>query len=200
MESEAERVIGLYQRHAIDWDKDRGRNLIEKTWLDRFLALIPPNAFILDIGCGAGEPIAKYFIEHGCRVTGIDSSSSLIAMCRERFPDQEWIVTDMRTLSLDRRFDGILAWDSFFHLCQEDQRQMFPIFRRHSQPKAALMFTSGHLHGEAIGTFNGEPLYHGSLDEAEYQSLLHQNGLDVASHAVEDPRCDHHTVWLAQIR
>jgi hypothetical protein len=31
-------------------------------------------------------------------------------MRRERFPDQGWIVADMRTLTLDRRFDGILAW------------------------------------------------------------------------------------------
>ena len=120
-------------------------------------------------------------------MTGIDSSPSLIGMCKDRFPDQDWIVADMRTLSLDRRFDGILAWNSFFHLCPDDQRKMFPIFRRHAGPKAALMFTSGPSHGEAIGTYKGEPLYHGSLDEAEYRLLLDQNGFDVVSHVVEDP-------------
>ena len=133
-------------------------------------------------------------------MTGIDSSSPLIGMCKDRFPDQDWIVADMRTLSLDRRFDGILAWDSFFHLCPEDQRKMFPIFRRHAGTRAALMFTSGPSHGEAIGTYKGEPLYHGSLDGEEYRSLLHQNGFDVVSHVVEDPNCGHHTVWLAQMR
>ncbi len=77
---------------------------------------------------------------------------------------------------------------------------MFPIFRSHAGPKASLMFTSGHRHGEAIGTYKGEPLYHGSLDGDEYRSLLLQNGFDVVSHAVEDPNCGHHTVWLTQIR
>jgi SAM-dependent methyltransferase len=200
MSSPSERIVSLYQRYAIDWDRERGRCLVEKAWLDRLLTLLPLNASILDIGCGSAEPIARYFIEQGCDVTGIDSSSTLIGMCRERFPDQDWIVADMRTLSLDRRFDGIMAWDSFFHLCPEDQRKMFPIFRRHAEAKAALMFTSGPSHGEAIGTYKGEPLYHGSLDEAEYHSLLIQNGFDVVSHVVEDHDCGHHTVWLAQIR
>ncbi len=62
------------------------------------------------------------------------------------------------------------------------------------------MFTSGPVHGEAIGTCKGEPLYHGSLGGEEYRSLLGQNGFDVVSHVVDDPDCGHHTVWLAQIR
>ena len=175
-------------------------NQFEKAWLDRFLALLPLRASILDIGCGSAEPIARYVIEKGFCVTGIDSSSRLIAMCKERFPDQVWIDTDMRSLSLDRRFDGILAWDSFFHLCAEDQRLMFPIFSRHAGPKAALMFTSGPGAGTAIGSYKGEPLYHRSLDGAEYRSLLNQNGFDVVSLVVEDPDCGRHTVWLAQSR
>jgi 2-polyprenyl-3-methyl-5-hydroxy-6-metoxy-1,4-benzoquinol methylase len=200
MASESERIMDLYQRHATDWDRDRGRSLFEKPWFDRFLALLPPGASVLDIGCGAGEPIARYLIERGCHLTGIDSSSALIGMCRDRFPVQEWVVADMRGLSSDRRFDGILAWDSFFHLSPADQRRMFPIFRRHARPQAALMFTSGLSHGEAIGTFKGEPLYHGSLDEAEYRSLLVQNGFEVVSYVAEDPDCGQHTVWLARHR
>jgi hypothetical protein len=93
-----------------------------------------------------------------------------------------------------------MAWDSLFHLCPEDQRIMFPIFRRHAAPKAALMFTSGPSHGEAIGVYKDEPLYHGSLDGGEYRSLLNQNGFNVVSHVAEDSTCGYHTVWLAQRR
>ncbi len=89
MASEAERIIGLYQRHADDWDRARGCSLFEKDWLDRFLALLPLKPSILDIGCGSAEPIARYFIENGCDVTGIDSSPSLIGMCKARFPEQD---------------------------------------------------------------------------------------------------------------
>jgi len=62
------------------------------------------------------------------------------------------------------------------------------------------MFTSGSSRGEAIGVYKDEPLYHGSLDGAEYRSLLNQNGFDVVSHVVEDPACGCRTVWLAQLK
>jgi hypothetical protein len=38
------------------------------------------------------------------------------------------------------------------------------------------------------------PLYHASLDPAEYRSLLDRNGFDVVSHVVEDPDCGGHTI------
>jgi SAM-dependent methyltransferase len=200
MRSEAEKIIDLYQRHARAWASQRGNRLIETAWLDRFLALLPPQASILDIGCGSGEPIGRYLMEKDYEVVGVDSSPALIDICKGNFPDREWIVADMRSLSLGRAFAGILAWNSFFHLCPEDQRRMFLIFKRHAAPTAALMFTSGPSESEAIGTMWGEPLYHASLSEAEYRSLLDNQGFDPLSHVVEDPSCGRHTIWLAQLR
>jgi SAM-dependent methyltransferase len=199
--SEAGRIIGLYQRKAREWARDRGvrNSLFEKPWLDRFRALLPSGASVLDLGCGSAEPIARYFIQNEYDVTGVDSSPPLIAICEARFSRQSWIVADMRTLALGRRFNGILAWDSFFHLCPDDQRVMFPIFRNHAAPSAALMFTSGPAHGEAIGSYEGEPLYHASLDPTEYCSLLAENSFAVVAHVVEDPDCGRHTIWLAQL-
>ena len=197
---EAARIIDLYQRKAKDWIESRARgSLFEKPWLDRFRALPPSAGPILDLGCGSAEPMAAYLIELGHLVVGVDSSPAMIDACRKRFPEQEWIVADMRHLALQRRFSGILAWDSFFHLCHDDQRRMFPLFRAHALPNAALMFTSGPADGEAIGRFGGEPLYHASLDPAEYRSLLDRNGFRVVSHVVEDPDCGGHTIWLAQL-
>jgi SAM-dependent methyltransferase len=196
---EASRIIDLYQRKAQDWIESRARSgLFEKPWLDRFRALLPPAGPVLDLGCGSAEPMARYLIELGHAVAGVDSSPAMIDACRRHFPGQEWLVADMRKLSLQRQFSGILAWDSFFHLCHDDQRQMFPVFRAHAAPNAALMFTSGPADGEAIGSFGGEPLYHASLDAAEYRSLLDRNGFRVVAHVVEDPDCGGHTIWLAQ--
>ncbi|BBZ40217.1 class I SAM-dependent DNA methyltransferase [Mycobacterium conspicuum] len=191
-------VIDLYQRHAAAWSRDRGEDLFERAWLDRFLELLPRDPTVLDLGCGCGVPIARYLIERRCRVTGVDGASAMIAMCEQRFPANEWLVADMRTLRLDRGFDGIIAWDSFFHLSQSDQRQMFAIFKRHAAAGAALMFTSGPSAGEAVGSYRGEPLYHASLDGAEYRALLHDAGFNVVTHVVEDPSCGLRTIWLAQ--
>jgi SAM-dependent methyltransferase len=200
MSSDAEQIVALYERHARIWDEERGRTLFERRWLDSFERLLPSGGAILDLGCGSGEPIARHFIERGFAVTGVDTAPSLIALCQARFPAQDWHVADMRTLSLGRRFQGLVAWDSFFHLTHDDQRRMFPLFRAHAQAGAALIFTSGPSHGEAIGSFGGEPLYHASLDPAEYGALLEENGFDVVDHVAEDPECGGHTIWLAQAR
>ncbi len=117
-------------------------------------------------------------------------------MCRNAFPKSEWRIGDMRTFSLPRTFNGILAWDSFFHLTHDEQRRMFPVFRQHA---AALMFTSGPRHGEAIGSYGGEPHYHASLDPSEYRQLLAANDFSVVAYLAEDPNCGGHTVWLAQL-
>jgi SAM-dependent methyltransferase len=198
MSVEAETIIPIYQRHAQAYDRLRGRSLFEKPWLDAFAALLPAGGRVLDIGCGMGEPIARDLIARGLAVTGIDSSADLIAMARARFPQQRWVVADMRSLSLGERFDGLLAWDSFFHLTPDDQRPMFAVFRDHAAPGAALMFTSGPAHGEVIGEFEGEPLYHASLDPAEYRALLSAHGFDIVRHVADDPACNGHTIWLAQ--
>ena len=199
MTSAAARIIGLYNENAEEWDRLRSPgSLFEKPWLDRFVSLLGPGASILDLGCGAAQPIAAYLIRSGYAVTGVDSSPALIGLCRARFPQNEWIVADMRTLDLGRRFDGVLAWDSFFHLAHDDQRGMFPVFARHVQPRGALMFTSGPAHGEVLSTFACEPLYHASLDSTEYRQFLHQSGFQVVGHVAEDPSCGDHTIWLAR--
>jgi cyclopropane fatty-acyl-phospholipid synthase-like methyltransferase len=195
-----EAIVSLYERHAADFDRDRSRRLQERAWLDRFLAHVRPSGTVLDIGCGMGEPIGRHFLEAGLSVVGIDSSDAMIAMCRARFPKAEWNVADMRRLSLGRRFDGLLAWDSFFHLHLDDQRAMFPRFAAHALPGAPLMFTSGPSQGEAIGMYCGEPLYHGSLSPSEYETLLSESGFEVVSFAPDDPECGGHTVWLATLR
>jgi len=197
--SPSEQIVGLYQRHAAAWDRLRSTDgPFEKPWLDRFLALLEPGASILDVGCGGAEPIAGYLIRSGYGVTGVDTSGPLLELARERSPDQEWLEADMRRLALGRRFDGLLAWDSFFHLTPEDQRGMFPIFREHARPGGALLFTSGSERGEAMGELGGEPLYHGSLDRAEYADLLAENRFSVVRYVEGDPSCGGHTIWLAQ--
>ena len=84
-------------------------------------------------------------------------------------------IEDMRSLQLSRRFDGVLAWDSFFHLKPDDQRRMFTVFARHAAPYAVLMFNSGPAYGEAVGEYRGEPLYHASLNADEYRSSAPQH-------------------------
>jgi SAM-dependent methyltransferase len=191
-------VWRLYERFAREFDRDRGNSLRERSYLDAIAAQIAPGTSILDLGCGTGEPIARYFIERGCHVTGVDAAPAMLAISRQRLPKAAWIEADMRMLALDRRFDAIIAWDSFFHLDQDEQRAMFPIFERHIAPNGLLLFTSGPQAGVAIGNLYGEELFHASLDPDDYRALLVSSGFRVLRHVIEDSECGGHTIWLAQ--
>ena len=194
-----ERIVGLYEENAAAWDALRGPEAgLERPWLEPFAALLPAGAGVLDIGCGSGQPIARWLIDRGFKVTGVDSSLSLIALCRVRFPESEWRVADMRTLALGQRFDGLIAWHSLFHLAPDDQRLVFPRFAAHARPGAILMFTSGWAEGVRIGEWQGEPLYHASLAPDEYRRLLTGNGFELLDHKPRDPECGEATVWTAR--
>jgi len=188
----------LYEQLAADFDRQRGRSLFERGYLMEIVSRLKPGGTVLDLGCGSGEPIARFLIEQGLGVTGVDAAPSLLGFCRARFPEMTWVEHDMRTLDLDRRFDAILAWNSFFHLRKDDQRAMFGVFRKHAAPSGLLLFTSGPEEGEAIGSLCGHDLYHASLDPAEYEHLLAAHGFKVLIHRAEDPDCGGHTVWMAQ--
>jgi len=76
----------IYQRNARRFTDDRPKDLIEKSWIDQFRSLIPEGSKILDLGCGAGVPIASYLIRHGYSIVGLDASSNMIDMACDNIP------------------------------------------------------------------------------------------------------------------
>ncbi|MEM9969788.1 MAG: class I SAM-dependent methyltransferase [Pseudomonadota bacterium] len=193
-----EDILPTYARVAQQWDGVRGAMpLVEKKWLKRMMRLAPGRR-VLDLGCGSGRPIASYLAGRGALLTGVDGAEEMVAIFRRNVPVAEAVHADMRRLNLDRQFDAILSWDSFFHLADDDQRAMFAVFARHATPGAALMFTSGHVAGEAIGQVEGHEVYHSSLSPLEYERLLKGHGFTVCYFRPEDPDCGGHTIWLAR--
>jgi SAM-dependent methyltransferase len=199
MDDAANRVVAHYERHAVSWDADRrAAAWTDKPYVEWFLGFLSRGATVLDPGCGGGVPVARHMGAHDFRVTGVDSSPTLISLCRTRMPDQERIVADMRSLALGRRFNGILAWDSFFHLGHDDQRRMFQIFASHSGVNGMLMFNAGFSQGEAVGSYRGDPLYHASLDPSEYEALLTSVGFELVEHSINDPARGGRIFWFAR--
>lgn len=96
----------------------------ERIWLDRLILPLPRGATILDLGCGGGEPIDRYLIDHGFHIVGIDSNPIAIELAHTRFPRERWLLEDMRRAALDESFAGIVAWNSLSLLPPTDQDAM----------------------------------------------------------------------------
>ena len=60
------------------------------------------------------------------------------------------------------------------------------------------MFNTGPQHGEGVGEYRGDPLYHASLSPTEYAALIGRFGFRVLDHAVNDPQAGGRTAWLCQ--
>ena len=193
-----EDILTLYEREAARWVRDRDRSLWERPALEAALAG-QVGASVLDLGCGSGQPIARWFVDHGARVTGVDGAAAMITAFRAEIPEAEAICADMRALSLGRRFDVILAFNSVFHLSPDDQRAMFPIFAAHAAPGARLLFTSGHEAGDnVLGRVGDSTVYRASLSPREYRDLLSRHGFRELWYRPQDAELRGHTIWLAE--
>lgn len=190
----ADNIIPLYERTASAWLTARGTDLIEAEWLDLFTGRLTAGATILDLGCGGGAPIGAELLRQGFAVTGVDSSTSLIRNARASLPSGNWMVDDMRSFDPPDRFDGIIAWHSFFHLGWDDQRAMIPRFAKLVRPGGSIMFTCGPTAGEAWGEWQNEPLFHASLAPEEYRELLGVAGFEAIEFINADPIA---FLWLA---
>ena len=89
---------------------------------DKFLALLQPNAYILDFGCGSGRD-TKYFMEHGYRVEATDGSEEL---CKLASTYTGVSVKYMLFQELDeqKKYDGIWACSSILHLPKDELKNV----------------------------------------------------------------------------
>ncbi len=188
----------VYDRQAEAYDRDRSKTFFEARWLTRFGDTLPKGGKVLDLGCGAGQPIAAWLIAEGFQFTGADFSDAMLDIARTRWPNGDWRTVDMRELNLKETFDGIIAWNSFFHLTQDEQRSTLPRLADHLAPGGRLMVTVGPEAGDVTGMVANETVFHSSLSPAEYASLFEQHGLLLTAFMAEDPGCQNHTVLMAR--
>lgn len=190
----------VYDRQAEVYAKTRSKAFFEGRWLARFGDALPRKARVLDLGCGTGEPIAAWLMAEGFDVVGVDFSDAMLDFARTRWPDGDWRTGDMRQLDLGETFDGLIAWNSFFHLTPDEQRATLPILADHIGPGGRLLVTVGPEAGEIEGMVGSEQVYHASLSPAEYAKILEDNGMLLTAFVADDPGCQGQTVLMARKR
>lgn len=97
--------------------------------------LIPVHASVLEIGCGAGELLARL---HARRKVGVDLSPHQIEAARARVPAAEFHVQAGETLELVERFDCIIISETLNQAA--DVQQLLMRLHRVSHPHTRLVF------------------------------------------------------------
>ena len=168
-----------YNRIAAKWSSDRHTSFVSQLVID-FAGMVVPGGHILDIGCGTGYPIASYLSDQGFKLTGIDFTANLLQMAIDRnLPNATFILSDFFDYHPVERFDGIIAFDSFFHFPKEKQHLIYSRISPWLVPGAPLLFTHGNKEGEITDSMYGEMFYYSCLNTSEVHTLLEGAGFDV---------------------
>jgi len=104
--------------------------------------LLPSAKKILDLGCGTGKH-AEYFANNGFEVLGVDRSPFMIEQAKKRKNEKlDFIVEDIRSLKLNKKFDVITA---LFHVLSyqnsnQDVKKFFEVAYNHLEQDGLFIF------------------------------------------------------------
>lgn len=119
-------------------------------------ATLPERAHVLDVGCGAGVPVASSIVEHErqLRVTGIDISPRQIELAKQLVvsPRATFLCGDMSGLAFEGgSFDAVCAFFSVFHLPRRDHGNFFRRVATWLKPGGTFVFNLGSGAGDGEG-------------------------------------------------
>jgi 2-polyprenyl-3-methyl-5-hydroxy-6-metoxy-1,4-benzoquinol methylase len=117
---EVKNVAESYNKIADEYVQRHGYVGLSVPTLNRFVALLPKGAKVLDVGCGGGQD-AKFLDEHGCEVLGIDVSTKMIALAEAHAPKVNFEVADLMTLPDLAESDAIWCYRVFHHVPLTEQ-------------------------------------------------------------------------------
>ncbi|WP_420631433.1 class I SAM-dependent methyltransferase [Candidatus Leptofilum sp.] len=123
--------------YALAWQK---RGSIEPQ-LQKFVALLPKGATVLDVGCGPGMDTAV-LQTHRLNAVGLDYSHEMMRVGRDEFGySVPFAQADMRQLPVGQAIDGIWASASMLHLQRDDLLPTLQQFWRILKPGGILYFS-----------------------------------------------------------
>lgn len=111
-----------YDGFAWVYDKHWGSAERRLPALERLiLQHLASDARILDLCCGTGHG-TKVMLERGYRVDGLDGSEEMIRFAREKAPEGNFIIDDVRTFKSPPIYDGVISlFDSLNHVMNLDE-------------------------------------------------------------------------------
>lgn len=95
---------------------------------------------VLELACGTGSYI--HYLSKYYDVTGVDSSSAMLSIAREKMPDATLIQNDMLSFEFDEKYDSVICMnDSVNHLLKIDEwKKLFSQAHKHLNKNGIFIF------------------------------------------------------------
>jgi len=188
--------LAPYDLIAEKWSRARKLLPRERPYVDRFIALASPGGHILDVGCGSGSPIARHLLDRGYRITGVDASREMLRLARTNCPEAQLIHKEMTELDPPDRYEGIVAWDSLFHVPREHHGRLFQSFHRWLAPGAPLLVSVGGSESEFTDQMFGVDFFYSAHSPDTSVALLREARFEILVAETDDPSSRGHFAVL----
>lgn len=167
-------------------------------YLKRFIDSIPSGGRILDLGCGAGQPVDAFLVTHGFQVHGIDISERMIDLARRNVPEATYEVRNMMDLADGEiTFDGIVAFYSIFHTPRSEHQSLFHRLASFLNKGGSLLITMGAVEWEGIDDFHGTDMYWSHFGQDENTKMVERAGFRILSNETDHTGDEQHQIILA---
>lgn len=165
-----------YDRVARDYVEAREARRIGADTIRAWARELPPRAHVLDLGCGAGDPVSTILEDLGHDLWAIDASPRLLDLYRARFPQARTACEPVETSAyFARDFDGVVAIGLLFLLDENEQRALLHRLGSVLRPGGRLLFSAPREHATWNDTLTGRPSV--SLGAETYRATLGKAGL-----------------------
>lgn len=155
----------------------------ETKYLDLLLAPLSTGGTVLDLGCGNGHPIATYIAERGHHIVGVDGSAAMLAVARERLPNERWVHDLIERVEFTEVFDAVVCWDALFHVRRLHWPAIVAKMHRWLKTDGRLMVSSGGVvdadEDGFTDTMFGHEFYYDSLAPEAMVALLEMTGFEI---------------------
>lgn len=193
--STAEVVRSGYNQAAERYaaSRDRFENVAH---LKRFVELLPPPASVLDVGCGCGVPVARYLVERGYDVIGIDVAPRQIGLARELVPGASFEVRNMLDLRAgEYRIDGLVSFYAVFHTPRGGHGELLRRFASFIRPGGVLLITMGAQEWEGTEPdFHGVEMFWSHFGADTNRLLVEAAGFDIQTAVIDENNGEAHQV------
>jgi 2-polyprenyl-3-methyl-5-hydroxy-6-metoxy-1,4-benzoquinol methylase len=165
--------------YRADDDEDR----LRRAWVDTLVPGLPPGAWVLDLGCGCGVPVARDLVAAGLAVTGVDLSDVQIERARTLVPDATFVRADATQVSFpDGSFDAVVCLYMLIHVPLAEQPPLLARIASWLVPAGVALLTAGHeawTGTEENWLGGGAAMWWSHADAATYREWLAEAGLVV---------------------